>query len=114
MSCVVCLRDHRGPQFTDPVPDPFGPKPKPQRACSMGHLDVILMFWKAGKMFDPTPYERAALLIASDAAGEFLEATGKTDLATLSPEEWRSFLEVIFLSSTREIARLTDEDAVPF
>jgi hypothetical protein len=113
MSCAVCLRDHRGPQFADPIRSPFQPPPI-YRACSMGHLDVIVHFWSVGEMLNPTQHEEKAVLVASDAAGEYLEGLGKFDLQSLSSDEWLGLVRLIFEASTKEVGRLTDEQAVPF
>lgn len=110
MSCSVCRRDHRGFQFANPG-DPFR---KLDRACSMQCLDIITHYWRVGDMLNPTKHEKEALLAASDAAGEYLEGIGKTDLATMTQQEWRDFIAVIFERSTGELARLSDAEACPF
>lgn len=46
-------------------------------------------------MVDPNEHEVAAMRRAGDAAGEFIEALGRTDMATWSPAEWTSFIDVI-------------------
>jgi hypothetical protein len=113
MSCTVCRRDHRGFAFTDPCTPPFE-RLITHRACSMFCLDVIHHYWKVGDVIDPTRHESQALAVASDKAGEFLESINKTDLATMTPEEWATFIQTVYEASTGEIARLTDQEAVPF
>lgn len=44
---------------------------------------------------DPNAIELAAMAHASDRAGEFIEALGKTDMARWSAGEWASFIEAI-------------------
>ena len=46
-------------------------------------------------MVDPNEHEVAAMRRAGDAAGEFIDALGRTDMATWSPAEWTSFIDVI-------------------
>lgn len=46
-------------------------------------------------MVDPNEFELAAMRRAGDAAGEFIDALGRTDMATWSPAEWSSFIDVI-------------------
>ena len=46
-------------------------------------------------MVDPNEHELAAMRRAGDAAGEFIDALGRTDMATWSPAEWSSFIDVI-------------------
>lgn len=65
-------------------------------------------------MYQLNHFEKKALDAASDKAGAFLEGVGKTDLATMTAEEWRELLATVFVSAAAEIQRLTDEDAVPF
>ncbi len=77
-------------------------------------LDVIHHYWKVGDVIDPTLHEKAALELASDKAGEYLEALCKTDLATMTQEEWQALIKLIFDATTQEIARRTDQEAVPF
>lgn len=44
-------------------------------------------------MIDPTDLEIEALYGASNFAGEYLESIGKTDLASLSEDEWMTLME---------------------
>jgi len=46
-------------------------------------------------MVDPNEHELAAMRRSGDAAGEFIDALGRTDMATWSPAEWSSFVETI-------------------
>lgn len=44
-------------------------------------------------MRDPNKQEQDALKNAGAMAGEYLDSIGKTDLATLTVEEWNTFIE---------------------
>ena len=46
-------------------------------------------------MIDANEHELAAMLNASDRAGEFIETVGGTDMAEWSREQWNQFIEVI-------------------
>ena len=46
-------------------------------------------------MIDANEHELAAMLNASDRAGEFIETVGATDMAAWSREQWGQFIEVI-------------------
>lgn len=46
-------------------------------------------------MIDPTDAEKESMEHAGDMAGEYLESLGKTDLATMSPDEWQTLIHVI-------------------
>lgn len=107
MSCAVCGRASRG--FGWGFTNDNQPK---RRACSMRCLDIIAT--RRGTMYKLNHFENQAIEAASDKAGAFLEQLGKSDLATMTTEEWRELLKTVFVSATAEIQRLTDEDAVPF
>jgi hypothetical protein len=58
-------------------------------------------------MIDPTPNEHAAMAAGGDAAGGYLESIGKSDLATLSPTEWRQMIKIVvtgYCDTLRELA----------
>jgi len=46
-------------------------------------------------MVDPNEHELAAMRRAGVAAGEFIDAVGRTDMARWTPAEWSSFVETI-------------------
>ena len=48
-----------------------------------------------GKMVDPNEHELAAMMSASERAGEFIESIGITNMAGWSREQWGQFIEVI-------------------
>ena len=58
--------------------------------------------------------ENEAVLAASDAAGEYLEQIGETDLSRLTPEQWQGFIGHVFKCVAGEVQRLFDEGEVPF
>lgn len=112
MSCAVCGRDQRGYGYGRPKSiDPFS-KGQIWSACSIRCLDIIYV--RGGDVFNLTHFEKQGIDAASAAAGEYLEQIGKTDLATMTPEEWNSLLSLIFVKTAAEIQRLSDENAVPF
>lgn len=106
MSCVVCGRDARGYGYQR------GTAAMRRRACSIMCLDILVV--RGGDVLELTHFEKQAIDAASDAAGSYLEEIGKSDLATLTPEEWRHLLSLVFVRSTAEVQRLADEGAVPF
>lgn len=61
-------------------------------------------------MIDPTPNEQAAMDAASNAAGEYLESLGKTDLAQLEVSEWNSFIESVVTGYTDRLRELAEQD----
>ena len=60
-------------------------------------VSAILDTWPGAvvKMRDPNQAEIEGLLKGGEAGGEFLESIGKTDLASLSFDEWMSFIEKV-------------------
>lgn len=46
-------------------------------------------------MDNPTKHEIAAIMATSEPAGAYLEKIGKTDLATMTQDQWMNFLEVV-------------------
>lgn len=66
--------------------------PSGDRFCCVWCMDAHL----GNKiMIDPTGLERAAMDHAGEQAGEYMETLGKTDLATFSPDEFGTFINVI-------------------
>lgn len=60
-------------------------------------------------MIDPTEQEIEAIQAASEPAGEYLESIGKTDLATMTEEEWLTLLEVVVTAFSDKMAALAEE-----
>lgn len=110
MTCAICHRAARGYGYQDPA----ALHPPRYQACSMRCLSTIHKLIKAGKMFDLNHYEKQGLAAASQAAGDYLDEIGKTDLAAMSSAEWHDFIALIFVKATAEIQRLTETNAVPF
>jgi hypothetical protein len=46
-------------------------------------------------MVDANEQEVTAMRAAGDIAGEYIEAVGRTDMATWSEQDWRGFIEAI-------------------
>lgn len=46
-------------------------------------------------MTDPTAVELDILQIAGQAGGEYLDSLGRSDLATLSGDEWMTFIQAV-------------------
>jgi len=46
-------------------------------------------------MIDANAAELRAMDAASDAAGEFIEKTGQTDMARWQPDTWQSFIATV-------------------
>ena len=65
-------------------------------------------------MIDPTDLELRAMDAAGGYAGEYLESIGKSDLAALTLDEWRTFLQVVCGNYVKTLGDLTLEGEVPF
>jgi hypothetical protein len=59
-------------------------------------------------------YEIGAALEAGAIAGGYLEEIGTTDLAALSPEQWREFLRRFVIGFEQAIRRKILENEAPF
>lgn len=44
------------------------------------------------------PWENDAILYGGKCGGEYLESINKTDLATLTPDQWLTFLQVVTIN----------------
>jgi len=65
----------------------------------------------------PDHFEKAAIVAASETAGDYIEKLGKTDMATWSQAEWYEFLEVIILTAREKMTphdRDITDDEIPF
>ena len=104
--CAVCRREARGFGWFDAgfkVLDPRRDRTR-RRLCSRTCQDIC---HRRRGMIDPTPNEQAAMAAGGDAAGEYLEGLGKSDLATLSQPEWRQLIEIVvtgYCDALRELA----------
>lgn len=58
-------------------------------------------------------HEEDAIRKGGDAAGAYLDSLGKTDLASMTPEEWRRFCEALFVATCDSLRKYAD-DGVPF
>jgi archaellum component FlaD/FlaE len=65
-------------------------------------------------MDNPTKHEIAAIMATSDPAGAYLENIGKTDLATMSQDEWMNFLEVVCTAFSDKMMELAASGEPPF
>jgi hypothetical protein len=59
-------------------------------------------------------YEIGAVLEAGAVAGDYLEEIGRTDLATLTPDQWREFLRRIVVGFEQTMRRKILNNEAPF
>ncbi len=110
--CAVCRREPRGFGWFDAiyrVSDPRRDR-STRELCSMRCQDIC---HRRRGMIDPTPNEIAAMRAGGQAAGEYLESIGKTDLAVLTEAEWLTLLEVVITAYQDELARQLDQGRHP-
>jgi hypothetical protein len=113
MTCI-CTRAARGFAFHN-VTIPAFDRPPPAHACSMLCLDIIAAHKGVPPMAaELNKIEAEAVIAASDAAGEYLEQIGETDLSRLTPEQWHGFIGHVWKCCAGEMQRLFDEGEVPF
>jgi len=61
-------------------------------------------------MIDPTPNEQAAMAAGGEAGGAYLESLGKSDLAALDVEEWRTLIEIVVTGYCDHLRELAAQD----
>ena len=62
-------------------------------------------------MIDPTPNEKAAMDHGGRMGGEYLESIGKTDLLSLTLEEWTTFIECVVTGYCDRLRELAANDS---
>lgn len=109
MICIICRRFDDGIGYAPPRSRNVG---EWVWACN----DHIKYAKAAYHMSQETfnAIEREALMEAGDAAGGYLDELGKTDLATLTPEEWEAFLMLILKRFPQALADRFDGYMAPF
>lgn len=61
-----------------------------------------------------TAYESVAIDAAGAAGGSLLDRWDVTDLATLSEEQWREFIEAVIRGFGASVRKQVRDDAIPF
>lgn len=59
-------------------------------------------------------FEISAIEAAGDEAGAYLDDLGKTDLANLTPDEWRHFLRTFLRAFETNVRRRVESGTTPF
>ena len=108
MLCDVCRREARGFGWFDPALSFEHPRQRFRHLCSIACQD--LCHGRQG-MIDPTPNEKAAFVHGGRYGGEYLDSIGKTDLETLKPEEWLTFIEAVVTGYCDSLRALAARDA---
>ena len=57
-------------------------------------------------MIDPSDTEAEAMAHAGAMGGEYLDQLGKTDLAVLTPDEWRTFVAAVCGGYTEKLLEI--------
>jgi len=76
------------------------------QAILAAYPGAIITTKRERDMIDPTEHEIDAIMASSEPAGQYLDSIGKTDLATLTEDEWYSFLEVVITGYQDRLAVL--------
>ena len=104
--CAVCRREHRAFGWFDPIYRVSDPRrdASTRELCRMRWQDIC---HRRRGMIDPTPNDMAAMQAGGHLAGEYLESIGKSDLVTLTTEEWSTLIEVVvtgYCDTLRDLA----------
>lgn len=110
MTCP-CGRSPRGFAWHDMNTPAFDRAP-PVHCCSMECLDLAARH-KGEPMPPLNALETGAVAAASEAAGQYLEQIGKTDLAQMTEAEWLGFLAHAYAAVASEVRAVWVAD-VPF
>ena len=108
MSTCICHREPRGWGFKS--------SGKYDWFCSRACLNGFVRLTDKGKKKMPslTRDEVAAIEFAATQAGEYLDSIGKTDLSIMTPEEWMTLNETIFMAASWKLGEIISEKEVPF
>ncbi len=109
MSACICGRAPRGFAYRRPG-DPYA---QYHPACSMLCLDFLVRS-KGENPVNLAPIEAEAIMAASEAIGTHLEKLGKTDMATMTAEEWLDFLAAAYSSIGDQVRERLASGEVPF
>ena len=107
--CAVRRREPRGFGRFDarfPVADPRRDAGR-RWLCSARCQDIL---HRRHGMIDPTPNEQAAMAAGGEAGGAYLESLGKSDLAALDVEEWRTLIEIVVTGYCDHLRELAAQD----
>ena len=110
MLCDVCRREARGFGWFD-VRWPIDNKRRDRRLrhlCSLTCQDIC---HRRLGMIDPTPNEKAAFVHGGEMGGEYLDSIAKTNLETLSRDEWLTFVEAVITGYCDHLRQLAARDA---
>lgn len=105
----LCGRAPRGFYFITPKPGPFEPGTA-IACCSMTCMRVAQS--RRGNM-DLNIDERRAIEAVHGKVGAYLEGIGKTDLQTLTMDEWLGFIAHAYSTVSEEVRRIWSKEC-PF
>lgn len=108
MKVCVCHREPRGLGFKVGKSDYTW-------FCSRQCLDGWKRMTDRGKKkMDLTRDEVTAIQFAAEQAGQYLDSIGKTDLATMTADEWMTLNETVFMSASWKLSEIISIKEVPF
>ena len=67
-----------------------------------------------GNVPELTPEEIDAIMVAANDGGEYLDTLGKTDLATMTEQEWLEFMECVCIAYAETIKKRLASDEIPY
>jgi len=107
MICAICRRDARGFGFE---PRLIGVPAPAVKLCSRTCQNITT---RLTGMINPNLHEQNALEAASAAGGAYVESLGRTDLASWTPEEWATLIDVV-ITRFQDSLRTAYADDPPF
>lgn len=106
--CWLCKRRAEGLGLGPPEGDRWNKNPR--WVCS--ECVPLAREIRNMKYFDP--YENIAIADAGEKAGEYLDSIDKSDLATLTTEEWIKFLRFVVVAFGDSLRAQIAEHRAPF
>jgi len=84
-----------------------------ERMESPCSIECAALYIKAKGQPKMEQFEREAAAEGGNAGGQYLDRIGKTDLASLTREEWEEFCALIFIGACDALRKRADDD-IPF
>ena len=107
MRGAICRRDARGFSFE---PRLIGVHAPAVKLCSRACQDITT---RLRGMINPNIHEKNALADASAQGGAYVESLGRTELASWTPEEWATLIDII-VTRFQDALRTAYADDPPF
>lgn len=111
-TCAVCLRRHNNIGWSPSDRHPVKWTCKPCLRAAEDPILVQRVYQMPRKRLDE--FEERAIIAGGEEAGAYLDELGKTDLATLHPDEWQEFGARWLVGYANAMRDMVANHAAPF